>query len=132
MRQHKIPRRSTGSRMKNYYDLSISYWKTIEQRAKEKKLDFNLTREYIWGLFIEQNRKCNISGLDITLVKSEHHLLFLEQTASLDRIDSSKGYIIGNVQWLHKDINRLKWNLSEEKLFELCKSVYINLKEKYN
>jgi hypothetical protein len=118
--------------MKNYHDLSISYWKTIEQRAKERKLEFNLTREYIWDLFIKQEKKCSISGFDIQLVKSEHHLLFLEQTASLDRIDSSKGYIIGNVQWLHKDINRLKWNLEENKLFELCKSVYLNLKDKYD
>lgn len=42
------------------------------------------------------------------------------QTASLDRIDSSKGYIEGNVQWLHKDINRLKINYSDEDLIQIC------------
>lgn len=26
-----------------------------------------------------------------------------------DRIDPNKGYIIGNVQWVHKHINMMKW-----------------------
>ena len=29
-------------------------------------------------------------------------------TASLDRIDSTKGYVRGNIQWVHKDINWFK------------------------
>jgi hypothetical protein len=44
-------------------------------------------------------------------------------TASVDRIDSSKDYVEGNVQWLHKDINRMKWDLDTDKFIELCKLV---------
>ena len=39
---------------------------------------------------------------------------------SLDRIDSKKGYVKGNVQWVHKTVNRLKMDLSEEELMYWC------------
>jgi hypothetical protein len=44
-------------------------------------------------------------------------------TASLDRIDSTKGYTPENVQWLHKDINQMKMDLTEQKFIDLCKKV---------
>jgi hypothetical protein len=47
-------------------------------------------------------------------------------TASLDRIDSSKGYFKGNVQWIHKDLNVMKMDLTEEKFIDYCKLVYEN------
>lgn len=43
-----------------------------------------------------------------------------EGTASLDRIDSSRGYVEGNVQWVHKDVNFMKQALSQERFVELC------------
>ena len=36
-----------------------------------------------------------------------------ERTASLDRIDSKLGYILGNIQWVHKQINEMKMDLAE-------------------
>lgn len=41
-------------------------------------------------------------------------------TASLDRIDSRHGYIPGNIQWLHKDINVMKWDHTTGRFIELC------------
>jgi hypothetical protein len=46
-----------------------------------------------------------------------------EQTASLDRIDNSQGYINGNIQWVHKIINRIKMDLNTSYFVELCKKV---------
>ena len=74
----------------------------------------------MWDLFIKQNKKCALSGLDIEFSRK---LKDGTTTASLDRIDSSKGYIQNNVQWVHKDINRIKQNLDQEKFIELCKMV---------
>lgn len=42
----------------------------------------------------------------------------------LDRIDSSKGYIEGNVQWVHKDVNMMKQNYSQKYFIEMCKKIY--------
>jgi hypothetical protein len=44
-------------------------------------------------------------------------------TASLDRIDSFKPYTDDNIQWVHKHINAMKLNHSEEYFIELCKIV---------
>ena len=43
------------------------------------------------------------------------------KTASLDRIDSSKGYTIDNIWWIHKFANDTKWDLSLERYIYLCK-----------
>jgi hypothetical protein len=47
-------------------------------------------------------------------------------TASLDRIDSSKGYVEGNVQWVHKRINIMKNDLSDSEFIEWCRVVSKN------
>lgn len=49
-----------------------------------------------------------------------------KQTASLDRIDSTKGYIESNVQWLHKDINNIKQDYSVNELLAYCKLIINN------
>jgi hypothetical protein len=51
-----------------------------------------------------------------------------QATASLDRIDSSKGYIEGNLQWLHKRINIMKGNMSEKEFLDFCESVTLKNK----
>lgn len=104
---------------KGYEEISSKFFTHIKRRAISKKLEFNITLEYIWDLFIKQERKCKLSGLSITLPKTGSDAY----VASLDRIDSSKGYIIGNVQWVHKDINRMKSNFDEEYFVNLCKLV---------
>lgn len=62
-----------------------------------------------------------LSGLKIELSINRKN-----QTASLDRIDSSKGYIEGNVQWLHKDINQMKINFNQKDFIKYCKLIAKN------
>jgi hypothetical protein len=50
----------------------------------------------------------------------------VEHTASLDRIDSSKGYCEDNVQWVHKDINRMKNTFDQDYFISLCKLIAEN------
>ena len=47
-------------------------------------------------------------------------LEYKEQTASLDRIDNSKGYEVGNIQWVHKEINMMRGPLPIDRFIELC------------
>ena len=46
-----------------------------------------------------------------------------EQTASLDRIDNSKGYIVGNVQWVHKQVNFMKGTMEQKEFIKFCKLI---------
>lgn len=95
-------------------------------RKSRRYLNFNITIEYIWDLYLNQDRKCKISRLPIYFSKHAKPTKNDPQTASLDRIDSKEGYIEGNVQWVHKDINRMK-NIYEQDYFvKLCKYVSEN------
>ena len=43
----------------------------------------------------------------------------LLKDASLDRIDSSKGYLVDNIEWVHKDVNKAKMALSKEDFLQM-------------
>jgi hypothetical protein len=76
-------------------------------------------------LFEKQNRKCALSNMKIRLSRNTCHKYstYEEQTASLDRINNNQGYIESNVQWVHKHINRMKWQHDIENFVNLCKKV---------
>ena len=113
--------------------ISGSSWNKIERNAinnrrnKRRNLEFTITKEYVWDLFEKQNGKCALTGLDIILDVGSNVKI---QTASLDRIDSSKGYSPDNVQWVHKDINLIKMDLNQKDFIELCKRVAVKAMER--
>jgi len=112
---------TTGKNSKQwtgYETLSGSFWCLIESSARIRGLDFKITKEYVHDLFIKQQEKCALSGSSISLDKP--------RTASLDRINSKLGYIKDNVQWVHKDINKMKMDMRDEKFIEWCKRVAKN------
>ena len=92
----------------------------------EKKISsFEIDMKYAWELFQKQKGKCALSGKEIILDRNNSCYFYCkgQQTASLDRIDSSKGYCIGNVQWVHVILNRMKSNLEESDFIHWCKAV---------
>lgn len=121
IRIHRIDnKKASNSAYKGYHDISGSFWTRIKRSAKERAREFNITIEYAWNLYETQHRKCRLSCLPIvfsSLCQSS------DGTASLDRIDSSKGYIEGNVQWVHKDINMMKQDHTDSDFIVLCKAV---------
>lgn len=100
--------------------MSGTFFHSIECSAAVRNLEFNITKEYIWNLFLQQERKCAFTG-EILVFSS--HSYISNGTASLDRIDSSKGYIEGNVQWVHKDINVAKQDKTDTDFIQLCRRV---------
>lgn len=104
---------------KGHGEISGTMWKQINSCGSTRSLEFTITIEYIWDLYLEQNRKCNLSGEEIFFDTSFGN----SSTASLDRIDSTKGYVEGNVQWLHKDVNKMKSDLSQDRFVSLCKAI---------
>lgn len=115
-----------GKKHKSYNgceEITGDFVSKFRMGAKSRNLDFLINAEYMWNLWKDQNGICNLTGEKLTLPKVSRDRKCGNYTASLDRIDSSKGYIEGNVQWVHKDINRLKWDLSQDKLIELCEKI---------
>jgi hypothetical protein len=79
-------------------------------------------------LFLEQNQQCRFTGESLIMWGKRDGTY--GGTASLDRIDSSKGYIIGNVQWVHKKIQHVKRNWSDEEFISLCEQVALHQAKK--
>lgn len=97
-----------------------SLYSHIEWSAKKRNIKFDVSKEYLWELFQKQEGKCYYTGDDIFLgVRNQRG----GKTASLDRLDSSKGYTEDNVVWCHKDINLMKRDKSEQEFYELCQKI---------
>lgn len=94
----------------------------IRTGAYRRKIEYNISKEYLWKLFQDQNGKCALTGIDIWF-KSRKSGKERKPTASLDRIDSNRGYVEGNVQWVHKDINNMKQHFGLEEFLTYCKMV---------
>lgn len=97
-------------------------WNSIVRGSKGQKgrydrpVELNITKAYIILLFQKQKGVCALSGLPI----------ILGDTASLDRIDPSKGYLKDNVWWIHKDLNKMKSAFSLEHFIYLCGVITLN------
>lgn len=108
---------------KGFKEINGNYWGYLKKQANKRNKKFEITIIYIWNLFLKQNRKCAISGLKLRMKRRRGLKHDLKQTASLDRIDSSKGYIEGNVQWVHKRVNMMKGQLKDDSLVEFCEII---------
>lgn len=122
---------SYGTGYKAVGEISGGQYGRIKKCAKHRNLEFLVTKEFLWELFLKQDRKCALSGLPLNF-KSEYKnsstgiCRFLDTTkitASLDRIDSSKGYTEDNVQWVHKILNTMKSTLSNDVFLSVCNNV---------
>jgi hypothetical protein len=97
--------------------ITKSVWTPIVKQAKTRCIPFEVTREEAWAMYLEQGGLCALSGTPIKFsvnLRDDRK----SQTASLDRIDSSKGYVSGNIQWVHKKVNIMKNVMGNEELFE--------------
>lgn len=111
-----------------YGEISGHFWKNIVysasgEKGTRTKLKINIDIRFIWKLFLKQNRQCALSGLKLTFPKNAKDKSW---TASLDRIDSSKGYVRNNIQWVHKDINMMKRTYNQKYFIEMCKLIAKN------
>lgn len=102
-------------------EISFAY---ILRCAKKRFKDFNLNEEYLLEIWEKQNHKCPYTGLELILpTYSNVNTLDIETRASLDRIDSTKGYIIGNVQFVSTPINYLKNTMSDIQTKKFLKTI---------
>lgn len=99
---------------------------SLKSGASKRGLEFNITLDDMYDQLLLQNYKCALTGDVLYFQKTSRGQK--EANASLDRIDSSKGYVKGNIQWVLKNINRMKFDLSQELLIELCEKVTKNAK----
>jgi hypothetical protein len=98
-------------------------WGTIKRNAEARDLEVAVDWEFCKALLKKQEYRCALSGVLIWLPDCTSQVLDNMGTASLDRIDSRKGYLPGNVQWVHKDYNILKMDWDEKDFIAMCCAV---------
>lgn len=94
-------------------ELKLTQYTRIKRSAEKRNIEFNVSLEDLWNLFISQKQICAITGDFIETINS----------ASLDRIDSTLWYINGNVQWVTYQANVSKHIMNMSELYEFCKKV---------
>ena len=115
----KCSNKKTENCHRGFYEcIPITWFKKCKISSEVRGLEFIITIEDVFNLFLKQNKKCALSGIDLYFEPvGQKHII------SIDRIDSSKGYTIENIQLIHKDLNFMKQQFSQEYFIEMCKLV---------
>lgn len=103
---------------KGYYKnvLRKSFVHKYKTNAELRGIPWNVSFDYLADLLIEQDFKCALTGWDI-------HAMEINSPASLDRIDSTLGYIEGNLQWVYSKVNMMKQHYSQQDFIDVCCAV---------
>lgn len=109
------------SQIKIKYKIPCNLYLPILTAKEKRNIDVNITDEELYNLYLKQDKKCALTGLDIHFSNRAKTKTY--GTASIDRINSTKGYTIDNVQWVHKDVNIMKLDFNQEKFIEFCNLV---------
>ena len=121
---------ATNPAWKGYEEIPNSWFLRFKRYSK---IEFDLQIEDVWDLFLKQDKKCALTGLLISFsndrARSEKHS-GISCTASIDRIDSKKGYTKDNVQLVHKDVNIMKNHFDQDYFLEMCKIITQNNNDK--
>lgn len=103
-----------------YLEKIFSY---LLRNCRKRYKECTLTLSDLQEQWDKQNGICPYSGikLNIPTYKKNHNNPIY--TASVDRIDSSKGYIPGNIQFVSTCINYMKNNMSDSDTRLMCKYI---------
>jgi len=122
---NKLPRIRHCEHLKKYKRKEISllyYMKIIKQRFKEINITI-VDLEEQWNI---QKGICPYSGIHLELASHTKTHINPIFRASLDRKDSSKGYVKGNIQFVSTCINYMKNTISHEDTIKLCQLISKN------
>ncbi len=128
--QKENARKQQRARMKMFGDMPFTFFTRIKTLAKRRNKEFSISIKDIYQQYIKQDKKCYFTGIPIGFLDDASQTTGRDNnTASLDRIDSEKGYIIGNICFVHKDINFMKHELSSESFIKYSKLIANNFRD---
>lgn len=95
------------------------------RRAKYRHHEVNITLDDLLNQWNKQDGTCPYSGVKLIhpIRITDEGLIFM---ASLDRIDSTKGYIKDNIQFISAATNLAKNNMTHEQMIYFCKIIANN------
>ena len=105
---------------KDEYSPYREHMRRVKNRQRDRGREVDIDKEYLKEIFEQQKGVCIYSGVELEHregvgVSGKSNPL---TAASLDRIDSSKGYIKGNVQFISIVCNHAKNGMSDKQMRE--------------
>lgn len=92
-----------------------------QERARKLNREFDLSKEWVLKRMIDSNFKCEVSGVNLTSTKKGSGVGFRNRFgASLDRIDSLRGYTKDNVRVVATRMNIALGDLSDDQFEEFA------------
>ena len=97
------------------------------RKIRDRDVNCNITLEDLLDIWNKQKGKCIYSKVELqpSKYKSSNNQIY---TLSIDRIDSSKGYIKDNTQFISIAMNHMKNNMTHEQTLELIEILKNNNK----
>lgn len=95
----------------------------LKDRAKRKGLDFDLTPEYIQRIFDRCEGKCSITKLPFDMeIGTKGRGKRNPHRPSVDRVNSNRGYVKGNIQIVLTLVNTMKLDYTDKILHPVVKA----------
>lgn len=93
---------------KQYRDLGSRFNWMVKRASSRNKFEVSITPEYLQEVWDRQQGQCVYTKLPLLATANQFN------TVSLDRIDSSKGYTVDNVQLICSAVNKMKQDYTED------------------
>ena len=99
---------------------SVLLSKTLTGRKRNTRiLEHNLTTAYIQGILEKQNYCCAFTGIKLDHKTGKNNL----RMASVDRINSKKGYVENNIQIVLNSMNKAKGESTDKEFRKLLEEI---------
>jgi hypothetical protein len=95
----------------------------------DKTQYINVSLDYLYSIGEKQKWKCALTGLPLEFTRGGTNwggFWCNPFSCTIDRIDSEKGYVEGNIQLVIWKINSLKKDTENQEFIEICKLVSKN------
>lgn len=125
-KEQRKKRLLSSNALRDVYELLDHRYLGLIGRAKKSGLVVDIDKEYLHKLWDKQQGKCAISGIEMTYIANCGRI---PTNVSVDRIDSNKGYIKGNVQLVCMAVNQMKSDLDMQTFLNFCNSIVLNARK---
>ena len=103
-----------------YRGIRVSWFNQFKAGAETRGLTWELTMDDVADVYEKQDQKCALTDDSIAFPEVG---IPQKALASIDRIDSSKGYVQGNIQLVTRKVNMMKQSYSQELFIQTCTKV---------
>jgi len=114
---------SYADKKRGTHDPYRYYYNSLKNRSRKSGIDVTIDPVYIKQLWRHQKGRCRYTGIKLKLQSHANIKVKPHKLASIDRINSSEGYVEGNVQFVSVTCNLAKGSMDEKDFLEFMETL---------